>query len=469
MSGIVSYGAYIPYNRLKREVIGAALDRPAGKGERAVASYDEDTATMGVEAARNCLRSVSGAKVSSVYFGTTNPPYQEKLNAATIHAALELDPAVRALDLACSIRAGLGSFLLANDTAAASGQSLAIMSDIRLGAPEGGAEQSAGDGAAAFLMGTENVIAEVEATYSETLEHISVWRLPGEIFAKAWEERFVLNQAYLPLLSAGVEGLLKKAGIEAKDLAAIVFDTPNPRTDVGVAKGMGVEAGTFVNGLLGSVGHTGTAHSGIMLASALDKAKPGDRIAVFSVSDGVDAVLLKATDAIASFNRATTVQGLIDSKRNDLSYTRYLKWRDILPTEKPRRPDPARPAGPPSFRRRHWKFGFVGSECEECGTRHLPPQSVCVKCGAASKMKDVSFADQQAKITTYTLDRLAFTLQPPMVAAIIDFDAGGRKETEVTDCEPEKVAIGDVVEMTFRRLYTADGIHNYFWKARPIR
>ena len=23
--------------------------------------------------------------------------------------------------------------------------------------------------------------------------------------------------------------------------------------------------------------------------------------------------------------------------------------------------------------------------------------------------------------------------------------------------------------MTFRKLFTADGIHNYFWKARPIR
>ena len=34
---------------------------------------------------------------------------------------------------------------------------------------------------------------------------------------------------------------------------------------------------------------------------------------------------------------------------------------------------------------------------------------------------------------------------------------------------PTDVAIGDRVEMTFRRLFTADGIHNYFWKARPVR
>jgi hypothetical protein len=25
------------------------------------------------------------------------------------------------------------------------------------------------------------------------------------------------------------------------------------------------------------------------------------------------------------------------------------------------------------------------------------------------------------------------------------------------------------VAMTFRKLFTADGIHDYFWKARPVR
>ena len=34
---------------------------------------------------------------------------------------------------------------------------------------------------------------------------------------------------------------------------------------------------------------------------------------------------------------------------------------------------------------------------------------------------------------------------------------------------PNAVAIGDEMEMSFRFLYTADGIHNYFWKARPRR
>jgi hydroxymethylglutaryl-CoA synthase len=52
---------------------------------------------------------------------------------------------------------------------------------------------------------------------------------------------------------------------------------------------------------------------------------------------------------------------------------------------------------------------------------------------------------------------------------IIDFDGGGRCQCELTDGDPATVAVGDRVEMTFRRLYTTDGVHNYYWKARPAR
>jgi hydroxymethylglutaryl-CoA synthase len=84
-------------------------------------------------------------------------------------------------------------------------------------------------------------------------------------------------------------------------------------------------------------------------------------------------------------------------------------------------------------------------------------------------MKDIPFANRRGKVATYTIDRLAFTPQPPMVMAMIDFDGGGRVELEVTDCQPDKIEIGLELEMTFRRFFTADGVHNYFWKARPVR
>jgi uncharacterized OB-fold protein len=50
---------------------------------------------------------------------------------------------------------------------------------------------------------------------------------------------------------------------------------------------------------------------------------------------------------------------------------------------------------------------------------------------------------------------------------VVDFDDGGRLPIELTDTDADEVKIGGRVEMTFRRLFTADGIHNYFWKLRP--
>ena len=143
-------------------------------------------------------------------------------------------------------------------------------------------------------------------------------------------------------------------------------------------------------------------------------------------------------------------------------------WRGLLEREPPRRPDPERPAGPPAARAEAWKFAFVGSRCLQCGHVHVPPRRVCVGCGAVDKMERAPLADKQGTVATYTVDRLAFSPSPPMIDAVVDFDGGGRYTLEVTDAAPEEVDIGTRLELTFRRLYTTDGIHNYFWKVRPI-
>jgi uncharacterized OB-fold protein len=78
-------------------------------------------------------------------------------------------------------------------------------------------------------------------------------------------------------------------------------------------------------------------------------------------------------------------------------------------------------------------------------------------------------ADVAATVTTYTVDRLAYTPSPPMLMVVLDFDGGGRMRCQLTDAAEDEAGIGLRVEMTFRRLVTAAGVHNYFWKARPIR
>lgn len=461
MAGIVRYGSYVPYFRLTRAAIGG------GKGERAVASYDEDAVSMAVEAARDAVR--GGVAVDTLLFATTSAPYAEKLNAATIQAALDLPESIAAVELGNSSRMGLAGLLLGLDLAAAGRSALVCAGDVVIGAPGGARESQGGDAAVAFLTGSDaDAVARLLGRASATIEILDVWRLPEDRFAKQWEERFSADTMGPAVVDTAARAL-KAAGVEPASLKSVVLDGTNPRSMAGLPRALGLKPDQLTDALAATVGRGGAAHAGLLLARALDAARPGDRILVVCEADGVDALVIEVTDRIGSAPRGRKVDQWIASKRNDLAYNTYLKWRGILPFEPPRRPDPERPAAPPMRRAERWKMAFVGSRCTKCQTGHLPPQRVCVKCGAIDQMRDERFADTSCRIATFTLDHLAYSLQPPVVAAIVDYEGGGRFGCELTDVDPNEVAIGNHLEMSFRRLYTGQGVHNYFWKARPGR
>jgi 3-hydroxy-3-methylglutaryl CoA synthase/uncharacterized OB-fold protein len=446
---------------LKRGAIGR------GKGERAVASYDEDSASMATEAAREAVG--EGLELQTLIFATTSPPYAEKLNAATIHAALGLPASVRAIDLTGSTRMGLGALLLAGDSAASSGPALVCASDVVVGAPGGSREQASGDAAVAFRVGEgDDVGARFLGQASATTELLDVWRLPAEAFPHQWEERFGAVQLG-PILLDTATRALRAAGVEPTELATVILDGNNARALAGLPRALGLKPEQVADPLAAEVGRSGAAHAGLLLARALDSAHAGDRILVICCADGCDALVLETTERITDARPRRSVDRWIGSKRDDLPYTAYLKWRGILPFEPPRRPDPERPAAPPMRRSGRWKFLFEGSRCRQCGAGHLPPQRVCVACQAVDEMEPAPYADVPCKVTTYTVDHLAYSLQPPVVAAVVDFEGGGRFECELTDVDPGDVQIGMELEMTFRRLFTAQGVHNYFFKARPKR
>jgi hydroxymethylglutaryl-CoA synthase len=483
MRGLLAYGAYVPYFRLDRKAIGEALGVPSGRGTRAVAAYDEDTTSMGVEAARTALRRVAGVNVAGIYFATADPAYLDKTNATAIHAALGLDTSALAVDMAGSVRSGAGTLGAALD---AGRPTLAVVSDIRTGLAGSADEREGGDAAVALLCGGDEagpVLAERIAWTSATAEFLDRWRLPGETASRQWEERFG-EQAYLPLGEAALTNALKQAGVGPAGVDRLIVAGPHGRANKRVAAAAGVASSAIADDLAGSIGNTGTAHAGVMLADALDRAVSDQIIAVVVLADGADVTLWRTTRALVEARRATTATGRdstaaargpatvaeqIAGGQTGLPYATFLTWRGALHREPPRRPDPQRPAAPSAFRREDWKFGFTGSRCQTCQTRHLPPQRVCVKCHAVDRMKPERLADVPATIATFTVDRLAYSLSPPVVAAVIDFDGGGRFQCELTDVDASAVAIGDRVEMTFRRLFTANGVHNYFWKARPIR
>jgi uncharacterized OB-fold protein len=141
----------------------------------------------------------------------------------------------------------------------------------------------------------------------------------------------------------------------------------------------------------------------------------------------------------------------------------------MLPVEPPRRPEPQRVSATAAARSEEWKFGFVGSQERDTGVVHLPPARVSRDGAHTDEMDPVPLADTRGTIVTFTLDRMVYSPSPPVVFAVVDFDGGGRVPLEITDTDADEVQIGQRVEMTFRRLHTADGIVNYSWKGRLVR
>lgn len=421
-----------------------------------VASFDEDSTTMGVQAAGALLGSVpSGAPVPSLHFATTSPAYLDKTNAVAIHAALGLDEAVFAADLIGSGRSGSAALRCAQGEGG-----LAVLSDVRVGRPGSTDEKSGGDGAAAFLFSPDEGIADVLAQHSVSAEFLDRWREPTRTTGEVWEERFGFEQ-YAPLIRSAVEKVLDASGLAEAD--HVVLTCANP----GVTK----RADRLVKGRLSTggspIGFSGAADAGLALASVLDIAGPGETILVISAVDGCDVLLLRTTELLTARRQHTPVTTRLADGR-DVPYLTYLSWRGLVEPEPPRRPEPARPAAPPAARASGWKFGFAASRCTSCGFVHLPPLRVCRSCGVKDAMDAVAGARMAGTVATYTIDRLAYSPSPPLVVVVVDFDGGGRASLELADADSDTLAVGAQVGLSFRRFYTAGGVHNYFWKARPL-
>lgn len=437
-TSLIGYATYLPRYRL---------------GNRVVASFDEDSTTMAVAAAAAALPGHAGPH--HLYFATSSPAYADKTNAAAIHSALGLSPDVFATDLC-----GTGRSAIAAVRMAAATGGLTVSADVRVGRPGSADEKRGGDGAAALLFGDGPAIAEIIATTSLTAEFLDRWRTPTSLTGDQWEERFGFER-YTALIRCTVEGVLDDTGLPGAD--HVVLACPN----TAIIK----RASSLVKGLksvvTSPIGFAGASDAVIALCGVLDTAGPGETVLVVSAVDGCDAVLLRTADSLRNARQPHPVN---EQRANGLavSHLTYLSWRGLVHLEPPRRPEPDRPAAPPAARAEQWKFGLAGARCDSCGFIHLPPVRVCRGCGTVDRMGATRVANQYGTVAIYTVDHLAYSPSPPVVQAVIDVDGGGRCTLEVADTEPDRLRVGARVGFTFRRLFTAGGVHDYFWKARLL-
>jgi len=465
MIGIISYGAYIPKWRMNRGLLRGGL-----KGEKAIAGPDEDSVTMAVAAVLDCLNGVERESIGGLFFASTTAPYKEKQISTIIASTADLRRDIFTADFTNSLRAGTTAFRVAADIvkAGSAKKVIVVTADTRLGSPESDAEVDFGDGAAAVLIGDDGVSVELEASYSVSNELIDVWRAEEDKFVRVWEERFAQTQGYLKVVPEAVLGVLDKSGRRPGDFSKLVVYAPNPRRGSELCRKVGFDPNNQLqDSLYGLVGNTGTAYPIMLLVEALEGAKAGDRLLLASYGNGSDAFALRVTKDIEQIkgNRRGIVTHL-GSKRLIPDYNTYLKWRKLMP--KGMVIDKlyfwTYPSAPPILRERNRIYPLHGTKCKICGMVQYPPQRVCAKCHTKDNFEEIRLSDKKA--TLYSFSREPATGQ---LIGLVNFDGGGRMWCNIGDTNYDELKIGMPMEMSFREVFYELGIHDYFWKAVPVR
>jgi hydroxymethylglutaryl-CoA synthase len=472
MAGITRFGAYIPYYRLAHKDIARAWGGRAGDAERAVAAADEDSVTLAVEAVRDLLAGREARDVDGLIFATTTSPYAEKPASALIATVADLRHDVRSADHTNSLRAATSALAAALDSVTAGSASRLIITaaDTRLAAPRSMNERAFGDAAAAIEVGGDGVIAKLLASHSTVDEMTDLWRKPDEPFVAGWEERFAITQGYQRVVRQTVGELFERTGIGASEISKAIFYAPDAGALAGVAKSLGLKPEQIPDHLLSTVGNTGAAMPALVLSSVLEQASPGDKLLVVGYGSGGDALLFEVTEEIEREKAVGRrgVRGHLASKASLESYERYMRFRELVETEAPRRQMPSASAAQ-IWRNRDDIYRLHGYRCLNCGKVQYPHQRLCIACQSKDQFESVRLADKRAAVFTFTVDFLNADPDPPTVMTIVDFEGGGRAYLQMTDRDPAEVHIEQPVEMTFRRMYEAEGFTNYYWKCRPIR
>jgi len=478
MVGIKSYGAHIPRFRLDRNIMQMSLlflGFAPLRGEKAVANWDEDSVTMAVAAATDCLQGEDASKVDGLYFASTSQPYALRQNAGIVAAALDLGTGTRTADFTDSTKSGTSALLSAADAIAAGSLNncLVCAADMRVSKVASNGDYTYGDGAAAFLLGKDDVVANIEGTYSTTHDFVDRRRLEGERLEHMWEERFIRDAGYMKFIPEVVAGLVNKYKLNLKDFSKVIYACAFGGAHAALGRTLGLTPEQIQDPMLTTVGDTGVAHSLMMLVAALEDAKAGDKIMVVSFGQGCDAFYLTVTDKISKIKGKKGIKRNLANKAALGSYEKYLAFRKQMPCEIGIRGEETIFTSFSVVSRDNRElYGMVGFKCKKCGTPSYPPQRICPNpdCGAVDNYEPYRFTDKKATRFTYTSDFLAPSIDPPASYGFVDFEGGGRAGVDLTDCDANALKVGMPLELTFRIKYADEkrADVNYGWKAMPV-
>ena len=392
-----------------------------------MANFDEDSVSM-VAAAIDCLNGREREEIDGLLFATTTPPYAEKQCASIIATALDLRRDIFTADITDVLRAGTTALKSALDSVAAGSAKnvLVVASDNRQGAPKGEAERNSGDGAVAFIISEDAVIAEQAGSYTITENMMDTWRSAGDQFVRSWEDRFAIEEGLERIMGEAVSGFIEKEGVSVKDVAKLALYSPDARRHGQLARHLGFQPEQVQDPLFGRMGNTGAAFPLMLLAGALEDGSPGQLLLTVAYGDGSDVLGFRTTSKVGERGHGLGVSGFLDSGQVLDSYETYAKWRNVWLTDSSsRRPDPQSPSVTALWRESDQNIKFHGGVCNQCGYVQYPPQRVCVECQSRDDSTPIRLSDKLGTVFTYSLDYLAGTVDTPLAVVVVDFEPGG--------------------------------------------
>jgi hydroxymethylglutaryl-CoA synthase len=344
MEGILGYGACIPRNRIKVEEIAKVwgADAPSYKKglmleEKSVPSPDQDTITMSVEASKNALlrARIDPKEIGAIYIGSESHPYAVKPSGTVLAEAIGATPEVHTADLEFACKAGTEGMFVALGLVKAGEikYGLAVGADTSQGAPGDALEYSAAAGAAAFIFGAENVVAEALQTFSYTTDTPDFWRREYQYYPQHGG-RFTGDPAYFKHIMEAAKGIMAKAAMKPSDFNYVIFHQPNGKFPFRVGELLGFEKKQIEPGwLVNKLGNTYSGSSPLGLTATLDISKPGDLILIVSYGSGAgsDAFIFKVTERIDEVrDLAPKTRDILNKNKCYLEYGVYAKFRQKI-------------------------------------------------------------------------------------------------------------------------------------------
>ncbi|MEW5807477.1 MAG: hydroxymethylglutaryl-CoA synthase [Acidobacteriota bacterium] len=339
--GIVGYGAYVPRYRIRVEEIAEVwgVDAQSYKRglmleEKSVPAPDQDVITMSVEAARYAIKrgAIDPQEIGAIYIGSESHPYAVKPSGTIVADAVGATPYVHCADFEFACKAGSEAMFICAGLVKAGEikYGLAIGADTSQGAPGDALEYSASAGAAAFLFGKSDIVAELEFTESFMTDTPDFWRREYQYYPRH-AGRFTGEPAYFKHILGCGQRLLEKTGYRPQDFTFAVFHQPNGKFPMRVGKMLGFSKEQIEQGwLVPKLGNTYSGSSPMGLTSILDVANEGDRIFMVSYGSGSgsDGFIFRVTDRIEKVRKlAPFTQDMLDNHKIYIDYGTYSKFR----------------------------------------------------------------------------------------------------------------------------------------------